>query len=144
LIGKVFSKLTHKLIIAGYPFSKQLVAEAKLYNNVSLIKKPTNNELNGLIQNAHINVLPSFNKTGVKMKLLHSLLKGRFCITNTQGIAGSRITKGVFVADDEENFKKVINEWMPQPFTENSIKERHEILKTYNNLTNAELLNALL
>ena len=39
-------------------------------------------DLDRLFENAHINVLPTFQNTGIKLKLLNTLYQGKFVIAN--------------------------------------------------------------
>ena len=68
----------------------------KIQKDIGLLKNPNTNRkkkmadeglddentLQQLIQDAHIHVLPSFQQTGLKLKLLNALFKGRHCIVN--------------------------------------------------------------
>ncbi len=42
-----------------------------------------------LIREAQINILPSFNTTGIKIKLLNAIFNGRHCLVNPAAIAGT-------------------------------------------------------
>lgn len=143
LIRNVFSQLNVPFVIAGKGISKKLVTEASLYKNISLINNPSISEIDGLIRNAHINVLPSMNNTGVKLKLLNALLNGRHCITNYNGVKGSRIIHGVIVKEDTGAWIETINDLMTKPITSEDIGNRTAILHLYNNQQNAAMLIAL-
>jgi hypothetical protein len=101
-------------------------------------------ELNALIRDAHINILPSINNTGVKLKLLHALFEGRFCVTNTNGIKGSRISSNVHVANEPIEYIQLIQQLFAKDFTQQDILERKGILATYSNPLNAQKLSALM
>ncbi|MBO9682721.1 MAG: glycosyltransferase, partial [Flavisolibacter sp.] len=88
LAEKIFSRIDFPFIIAGKNASA-LKGRLPANLNLKLIENPSDQELSELITGAHINVLPSFNSTGVKLKLLHALFEGRFCVTNEAGIAGT-------------------------------------------------------
>jgi hypothetical protein len=83
------------------------------------------------------------NTTGVKLKLLHAVMAGRFCVTNTNGVAGSGINKGVVIADSPSAFKEQVNELINREFTDDFINERAYIPLMYNNLSNAKKLSEL-
>lgn len=145
LIKNVFSSLTVPFIIAG----KNIVPEIKkLTTNLShiqIIDSPKNSEMDELIRNAHINILPSFNKTGVKLKLLHAIIDGRFCITNNAGVSGSGLEEYVEVAEAAELITEKIQNLYDKPFTQQHQQERRTIISDlYNNRKNAQLLNAWL
>lgn len=144
LIENVFSSINIPFIISGNKISNRLQASAKAQNHIRFINNPSIEELNELVSNAHINVLPSMNQTGVKLKLLHALMEGRFCITNPNGLAGSKIDKGVTVAENASSWISYIQKFMTEEFTPSHIETRVEIMILYNNQKNAETLNALL
>ncbi|MGE5521860.1 MAG: glycosyltransferase [Candidatus Dadabacteria bacterium] len=140
LISEVFSKITTPLIIAGKGASGNLIRLSNRYQNIQLLNNPTVHEIDKLIQEAHINIIPSMNRTGVKLKLLHSLLQGRYCVTNIAGVEGSHISKGVHIANEPAEYKQIIQQLMMKPFDNGLIKEREDTLKLYDNHKNAMLL----
>ncbi len=143
LMQNVFSEIPVRFIIAGKSAPEQLFAAAKKYGNVSVISNPSIEQVDELIANAHINVLPSMNSTGVKLKLLHALCRGRFCITNTAGVAGSNIESGVHIANEPGDYIALINQLMQQDFSVSELQQREMILQIYNNQINAENLIAI-
>ncbi|MBD0333159.1 MAG: glycosyltransferase [Chitinophagaceae bacterium] len=143
LIQNVFSKLNFQLLIAGQN-AEVLADKVAQYPAIKLIESPSDKELSNLIRNAHINVLPSMNNTGVKLKLLHALFEGRFCITNGAGIAGTGITKSVHIANNAEELIPLIKDLFDKEFTIEDLQQRQEIKSIYNNEANAQKLTALL
>lgn len=143
LIDNIFSKIKLPLTIAGKGISKGLAKQAKNCTNITLINNPDINQINNLVRDAHINVLPSMNRTGVKLKLLNALLNGRYCLTNNQGIAGSNIQKGIFVADAAQDWAEKIIALMKKEFTPAEKEKRAQIAALYNNKVNAEKLSEL-
>jgi hypothetical protein len=110
-----------------------------------LIDNPTDTELSDLITHAHIHLLPSFNATGVKLKLLHALFEGRFCVTNKNGLAGSGLPNGsVIQAETADEMLNTIKGLMQRPFLVNDQEQRSRDVELYNNNKNAALLNDLM
>lgn len=142
LVETVFSKLDMPFIIAGKNASS--LQDEFSNEKIQLINNPLDEELSELIQNAQINVLPSLNFTGVKLKLLHALFEGRFCISNYKGFAGSRVEDYIIQAETAEDWITVIQEKMVTPFTHEMIEKRETILSVYNNFSNAQKLIGLL
>ena len=143
LVQNVFSKINIPFVIAGNGISKKLRAVVNKYKNCKLVYNLPADELDSLIRDAHINILPSKNNTGVKLKLLHALLEGRFCITNTRGIEGSTIGSGVHIANEPEEYITLIQKLFEQEFTQLHTEERQGILTLYNNKKNAQKLSEL-
>jgi hypothetical protein len=145
LIENIFSKIKHPLIIAGKKPSSTLKKIASKYKHISIVDTPTEINMQLLIENAHINILPSFNATGVKLKLLNALYNGRFCVVNDAGVAGSGLEALCNIANNNLEFIKTINELLQKPFTEKEMQHRSAALKNlYNNNTNAESFIKLL
>ena len=80
LIKNVFNTLKIPLIIAGKNPSEKIKIAVKNYQHVSIVENPSDENMQLLITNAQINILPSFNNTGVKLKLLNALYNGRHCL----------------------------------------------------------------
>lgn len=132
LVNEVFVNSNIKLIIAG-----KCNYELKI-TNCEIIKNPTTEELNKLIQHAHIHILPSMQVSGIKLKLLHALFNGRFCLVNDAMLAGSDLQNSIHIADSPAAFKQKINELMSQSFTSDMIEERKSALVKFNNEENAK------
>ena len=143
LVLNVFRYLNLPLVIAGKSISTKLKAAVTGIANVRLVNEPTNEELEELVGHAHINVLPSMNATGVKLKLLHALFSGKFCITNPAGIKGSGFNRGVLIADQPMAWMNTIQKLMVLEFTATDKAERQDIFLLYNNEMNARKLSAL-
>jgi glycosyltransferase involved in cell wall biosynthesis len=141
LIMNVFSKLNLPFVIAGKKISPKLHSLAKKYKNCKLISDPPIDELNSLIRDAHVNILPSKNNTGVKLKLLHALFEGRFCVTNTNGIAGSHITSGLHIVNEPTDYVQLIQRLFEEDFTTAHMEERLQIQTLYDNKLNAQKLS---
>lgn len=137
LIEKVFSGLQIPLVIAGKNPTQFLKQVAGKYPHVQLAESPDESHLQKLILDAHIHLLPSRNNTGVKFKLLNSLLNGRFVVTNPQGAAGSGAESMVKWAHSAEEYKETVLTLMQQPFTTGEKNKRNELLRLYDNSENA-------
>ena len=142
LIESVFKKPGVPLIIAGKGAAS--LAGRHAAANISFVDHPGDVQLNDLIANAQIHVLPSFNRTGVKLKLLHALFEGRFCFTNQDGVMGSGLANYVSGLETNTAWIAAIAGAMNTPFSYEWKKERQEILTMYNNEINARKLSALL
>jgi glycosyltransferase involved in cell wall biosynthesis len=142
LIENIFKDLTIPLIIAG----KGAAAMVMQYEgpNVRFVDSPDDATLKELIANAHVHVLPSFNMTGVKLKLLHALFEGRFCFTNNAGVLGSGLNNYVRSLDADATWVTAIDGAMNTPYSEELKKERQQIRSVYNNEVNAQKLSELL
>jgi hypothetical protein len=141
LVENVFSRINVPFVIAGKAIPATITKKAKKFPNIKLVYDPPIEEINALVRDAHIHVLPSMNRTGVKLKLLNALLNGRFCITNQHGITGSRLTNGVVVAEESSQWQAAILSLLQKEFTEQDMHERASVLAVYNNQHNAQALS---
>lgn len=143
LASSIFSQIDFPLIIAGKN-ANELKDKVTENSNIKLIENPSDEELTSLIRNAHINVLPSFNDTGVKLKFIHALFEGRFCITNEAGAKGSSLHSGFHVANDNDTMIQLIQQLIPIEFSVENMAERNELVRLYDNRLNAEKLIGLM
>ena len=141
LVGKIFNDLNAKLIIAGSEPSSMLVDSVKKNRHVELRINPGEVEMMRLIRHAHINLLPTFQNTGTKLKLLNALFNGRFVVVNSPMIENTGLEDLCIVRDKAEDMKRAVQELMTQAFNEEEVIRRKEILgRQYSNTANAEKL----
>ncbi|MBX2887678.1 MAG: glycosyltransferase family 4 protein [Ferruginibacter sp.] len=141
LLEEIFSKTPIPFIIAGLNPSKRLITAVSNVSHAKVIANPTMEEMDTLISEAHINILPSLNETGVKLKVLHALYMGRYCITNNAGSEGSGLTDLCIIANEPNQMKQHIITLMDTEFT-NEMKDFREktLHALYNNNKSAEIL----
>ena len=143
LIRNVFNKASIPLVIAGKNIPGVVYKASRGINHINLINNPTIGELETLVFEAHVHIIPSMNDTGVKLKLLHALTEGRFTITKSRGLRGSGVSTGVHIADTSQQTLEYIQKLFEREFTNNDIAERQYIIDLYNNRLNAEKLSEL-
>ncbi|HVZ56403.1 MAG TPA: glycosyltransferase [Chitinophagaceae bacterium] len=142
LLDKIFLKLRIPFVIAGKNPSRRLQKIAHLHQHTCLIANPSEDEIDDLVRKAHINILPSFNATGLKLKLLHALFEGRHCVTNQAAVAGTGLDKACHLGEDAQQLREVIAGLYRQPFEEHEIRLREKLLfPLYDNRKNAELVS---
>lgn len=138
LLKYVFPKITQNVIIAGKNPQERLVQKVKAANHIQLISNPGNEEMESLIENAQICLLPTFQDTGLKLKLLASLFSGRFCIANSPMIRKTGLEHLCHLADTSAEMIGSINKLFVQDFTNEEIKKRKIILEdVFSNRNNA-------
>ncbi|MEO5942322.1 MAG: glycosyltransferase [Ferruginibacter sp.] len=145
LLENVFNDIEIPFVIAGSNPSKKLQEFAEKNSNVCMVANPSERELQDLIVKAQINILPSFNNTGVKLKLLNALFNGRYCLVNTAAVKGSGLEDLCKIAETGKDFKQQIQQIFKQEFSAIDPDKRTQILQQfYNNADNAEALISLL
>ena len=141
LLENVF--VNHKIpfVITGKNPSKLLMKAVASNPHGCLVANPTGNELQDLISKAQINVLPSVNTTGIKLKLLNALFNGRHCVVNNDSLPANTLANECHVANDADTFKRILLELFPKPFTQEAVRQRKSSLEgMYNNQKNARQL----
>ena len=121
-----------KLVIAGRKPDKALFSLAKGKGNIVVLSNPSPKELENILANAHINLLVTFQKTGVKLKLLNTLAKSHgFCIVNSNMLYGTTLKPLCHEANTPEEIRKTIEILAKKPVREDEYLERQEKLKTF-------------
>lgn len=138
LIKEVFDDLDYQLIIAGKNPSKKLINAAKSNSKIRLIANPSQERMSSLISEAQMILLPTHQNTGIKLKLIESLHKGRFCIVNDNMIKSTELEPFCELANHAANWKVKINELKEKPFNRDSIEERKKIITIFNNEAEAQ------
>jgi hypothetical protein len=144
LTRKIFDNIGHRLKIAGSKPSNMLQLEVKTRPNFELFASPDDTTMASLIGNAHINVLPTFQATGVKLKLINALFNGRFCVVNKPMIENTGLESLCVVCDSADEMKAAIKNLFDQEFTQTELDKRIAVLEAnYSNAANARHLMQL-
>lgn len=145
LIKKVFKGRDETLVIAGLNPPERLVRLIRRYANIKLVINPSDDEMAELIRTAQINVLVTFQPTGLKLKLLNALFCGRFCLVNPAMVAGTELAGLCEIASDSAELNEKVSTLMHRSFDESMIQKRKELLMLYHsNIKNCETLLILL
>jgi len=140
LVREVFEGLDVPLLIAGMRPPEQL-RQLAASKGISLLEDPTNEQMDQLIQDAHVNILVTFQATGLKLKLLNALFKGRFLVANHSMLSGTGLDSLCNLADSASELKTTLKTLFTQEFTQAMIDERKSILMTrYSDEINAKKL----
>ncbi len=141
LLNNVFDTLEIPFVIAGRNPSLPLKTLAHSHSHTCMAVNPTDAEMQDLIKKAQVNILPSFNKTGVKLKLLNALYNGRHCLVNEAGVEGTGLEGLCYTAETADDFKKTIAWLFEQNFSSEESQERQDVLQAmYDNEKNAQQL----
>ena len=141
LIEEVFSNIKIPLIIAGKKPSNKIKAAVKNKKHITIMADPSEATMEELIRAAQINVLPSFSNTGIKLKLLHALFRGRHCLVNNSMAEGSGLNELCNIEKNSKDFCNRIEQLFITPYCKADISKRKQVLKAvYNNAENAQKL----
>lgn len=125
------NKITLPLVVAGKNPELKLKQFLDKYPFVELIQNPSNEKMTQLISAAKINLLITFQSTGVKLKLLNSLAQGKRCIVNPLMVEGTDLGKFCEVINTEEELAAALIKQEDTAFTNESLSARTDYLKTH-------------
>ena len=141
LIEQVFSKLDFPVIVAGLNPPAFLKALCDKYH-VSLVSNPSDKRMSELIFNAQVHVLNTNQSTGLKLKLLNVLFRGRFIVAKNHIIFGTNLkaNDSFFLAEEADEFIRKINACVKLELGDRMIKHREEQIVTFDNRVNVQKL----
>ncbi len=144
LVNKVFSKIKTPLVIAGHKPSRELIQAVAEHSHIQLKANIPTNEIDELIKTAQINVLPTFQATGIKLKLLAALFTGRHCIVNSPMVVNTGLEALCSIQDSPENMASEIVNLFERSFDMNEKQKREAILlSNFSNEVNGKKLGEL-
>ena len=117
------------LVIAGKKPKSDLKKLLAKQSFVRLIENPTNEKMTELISAAEVNLLITFQSTGVKLKLLNALVQGKRCIANPLMVEGTDLGQFCEVIDDESELANALLE--KNNLDEEQLLERMKYLKSH-------------
>lgn len=142
LIENVFSKIKLPIVIAGLNPPDFLKDAIKNHQHISLMDSPQESEMNKLIHDAQMHVLYTAQPTGLKLKLLNVLFKGRFIVCNKNMTEGTGIKEnnGFMIVNSGTDFIQKINSVYALPFSESHLEERKKQISNFDNAENCKKL----
>jgi glycosyltransferase involved in cell wall biosynthesis len=144
LISEVFAGTDIKLKVAGMSPPDHIRKLAAGHTNVEIIANPDDDEMFSLIKNAHVNILVTFQATGLKLKLLNTLYQGRFCLVNDKMLNGTGLGELCETGNTPAELKQKLQELFKIEFEKKDIDLRDKILnRNFSNDHNAEKLISL-
>lgn len=139
LLENVFANLSVSFVIAGRNPSKYLINKVKMQTNAKIEVNPTNEQMDRLLELAHVNIIYSFHSNGFKLKLLSALFNGRHCLVNPATINNTKLNNLCTVAATYTEIQQQILKLMEIEFTETDIQKRREVLENmFSNIENAK------
>ncbi|RYZ54359.1 MAG: mannosyltransferase [Sphingobacteriales bacterium] len=141
LLKEVVPFVAVPFIIAGKDPGALITDRVKEIKHCTLVADPSSDVMERLIRDAHIHVLPTFQATGMKLKLLFALLNGRHVVCNRDMLWGSGLESICNLAESSSDFIAAIAKLMEEPFTTEAKATRTKLLDNgYANASNATRL----
>lgn len=128
LITRVWRDELPALVIAGLDPPAKLQRLAAGRPNIRIISNPTDEEMFRLIREAHVNVMVTFQPTGLKLKLINALFNGRFCLVNPPMVAGTTLGTLCTMAGNPIEFREELLRLFATEFTADEARRRESLL----------------
>lgn len=145
IVKKIAADLKIPFVIAGKNPTDALKKEISRYPHIELVENPSFDKVADLLSNAHVNLLTTFQNTGIKLKLLNSLYRGRFCLVNSKMVNNTGLESLCVIEDNPNATKRLIMDMMNLDFDQHHINRRRELLDhEFGNRANAQkIINAI-
>lgn len=145
ILDRIWDKHMPRLVIAGQEPPDWMRRKVNSHHNVQLMPNPTNDEMEQLIRHAHINLILTFQATGLKLKLINALFRGRFCLVNPEMLAGTGLESACQVARTPLEFREQVFRLSNQSFDKQDIDHRRKVLENrYSDRNNCKRLMEVL
>ncbi|MCB0769931.1 MAG: glycosyltransferase [Flavobacteriales bacterium] len=145
LVQKIFKGTSVRLVIAGSNASNELKREVAKSRNIELREDIGTEEIHRLVREAQVNVLPTFQATGIKLKLLLCLFTGRHVVCNSPMVEGTGLAELCNVHDSADAMRTSILACMGAPANGQAIERRVQVLEErFSNARNAERILGLI
>lgn len=145
LLEEVLGDSSIKITIAGSSPSNRLRKTVANYPNAGLIDDAGPERIKDLVALAQVNVLPTFQATGIKLKLLQCLHGGRHVVTNSPMVQETGLEDLCHVHDTASEMRDAIIRLIDRGIDEVEIERRRKVLgESFSNCRNAEVIAGLL
>jgi hypothetical protein len=138
-----YKNSSYELVIASSNNSS-IITEINKYQNISFESINNQKELEILFSKAHINTLITFQKTGIKLKLLNALYQGKFIIANTKMIADTGLENLCELANTKEQILQKTAFLFSRDFSKTEIEKRKEQLKLFSPSQSAQKIKDII
>ena len=124
----VYEDTNYQLIIASSSVNKNVIAAISKFSTIHFKEIKNQEVLENLFENAHINTLLTFQKTGIKLKLLNSLYQGKYIIANNKMINDTGLENLCELANTKKEILQKTELLFAKEFLVSEIKKRQEKL----------------
>lgn len=123
-------KTTYPLIVAGRKPCLELQKIIKSIPAITLIQNPDDDELARLLADARINLLLTFQPTGIKLKLMNALCKSRgYCVANNEMLHGNNLQDLCNVVNNADELVECIETLMKSTPDRDTLQYRKKFIE---------------
>ncbi|MDG2194464.1 MAG: hypothetical protein P8K77_06380 [Polaribacter sp.] len=139
---KVYRNTEIQFIIASSCKNKKVLQEINKYTNCAFANIKNAVQINELINESQVNALVTFQKTGIKLKLINALYNGSFVITNLLMVEDTGLENSCEIAKNERQFLLKTKALLETSFSLKNRELRKANLSSFHTETSAkELIN---
>jgi hypothetical protein len=125
------------MIIAGKKPKAALKASIEQKPGFRLMENPDASQMEELIRSAQLHILPAFQSTGVKLKLLRSLFCGRFVLSNPAMLEGTGLEKLCYIFRKPSELNVLVKKLKHSIFSGEMMSERSSLLENFDDARGA-------
>lgn len=120
----------YPLVVAGKNPSAKLQAEIGNFPKITLYANPSDEKMSELLAKARINLLLTFQPTGIKLKLMNALCKSRgHCVVNDEMLHGNNLRTLCHVVNNASELADSIGELMVSTPDAESLCQRKQFIE---------------
>lgn len=138
----VYKNTPFKFVVSSGYKNKIVLSALKKHTNISFEEITSEEKLTKLLSNAHVNTLITFQKTGIKLKLLHALYKGKHVLANSKMIEDTGLDEMCELANTKEEILTKTAQLFKGKVSKNDYLLRQEKLQNFCPTKNAEKIIA--
>ena len=145
LINRVLPLTQVTLVVAGNGAEKAVARLNNKQENIKVIDSPDAGTMLQLAKNASIHVLPTFQSTGFKLKLLYSMFTAKVIVANKMMVEGTGLENYCQIAESPEEMAQIITESHRSEANPEMVQVRMDYLNEhFSNRKNATEITKLL
>lgn len=120
----------YPLVVAGKNPSAKLQTEIGNFPKITLYANPSDEKMSELLAKARINLLLTFQPTGIKLKLMNALCKSRgHCVVNDEMLHGNNLRTLCHVVSNASELADSIGELMVSTPDAESLRQRKQFIE---------------
>ena len=139
-----FTNFDCELVIASSFENKMLQNKIDNHTNIHFNKINNSTDLDRLFKETHIHILLTFQKTGIKLKLINSLYQGGFIIANKEMVEDTGLEQLCEVVNSKTELKEKVKSLLKIDFNQEITLQREKILIDFNTELSAKKIIDLL
>jgi len=128
LVREVAPRTAMPLVIAGSAPSRRLRRAVAAARGVTLVAGPDDATMDRLLRDAHVHLLLTGVATGIKLKLLIALFRGRYLVVNKAMITSAGLEGCILPAGGAGEIARRLDELKERDFSDEEVARRRRCL----------------